>query len=111
MALTAIRTSSVNSATMMCSRSDLRRRMRSSGVMLTANPSQRNVPVLAPRVLELLGLERLQRLADPSPRAVRHDHVIDEAAIGGDEGIGELLAILLGARRDLGRIADVGAED
>ena len=47
--------------------------------------SQRNVAMLAPRILELLGLERRQRPADPPARAVRHDHVVDEAAIGGDE--------------------------
>src|SRR5207302_205518 len=73
--------------------------------------SQRDVAVLAPRVLEPLGLERRQRLADPPARAVRHDDVVDEAAIGGDEGIGEFLAIFLGARRDLLGVADVGAED
>jgi len=53
--------------------------------------------MLAPRVLELLGLERGQRPADPTTRAVRHDHVVDEAAIGRHERIGELLAIFLGA--------------
>src|SRR6185312_1675502 len=107
----AISTSRVNSATITCRRTDRARRWRSSGVRLTTRSSQRRVAVLAPRVLELLVLECGQRLADPPARAMRHDHVVDEAAIGRHERVGELLAILLGARRDLLCITDVGAED
>src|SRR5690348_700516 len=76
---------------------------RASGALPSA--SQRDVAVLAPRIVEALVLQRLQRLADPPPRAVRHDHVIDEAAVGRHERIGELLPVLLGARRDLGGFA------
>src|ERR1700761_7939855 len=107
MAFTAISTRSVNSATITCRRTDRPRFRRSSGEILKAPLSQWRVPVLAPRVLEFLVLERGQRLADPPARAVRHDHVVDEAAIGGDERIGEALAIFLGARGDLLGVADV----
>src|SRR5437899_8716046 len=101
-----------NNATSRCRRIERARRTRSSGMSLTGassegGPSQRDIAMLAPRVLELLGLERGQRPADPPPRAVRHDHVVDEAAIGRHERVGELLAIFLGALGDLVGIAEV----
>jgi hypothetical protein len=42
---------------------------------------------------------------------VRHDHVVDIAALGGDERRKETLLIFLGARGDLFRVAQIGAED
>ena len=65
--------------------------------------SQRDVPVLAPRVLHLLVAQHREAPADPLARLVRHDHVVDVAAAAGDERIGELLAVLGLARGDLGR--------
>jgi hypothetical protein len=54
--------------------------------------------VLAPRVVELLVLEHHQRAADAPARLVRLDDVVDEAALGRDEGVGEagLVFSLLG---------------
>lgn len=40
---------------------------------------------------------------------MRHDHLVDEAAFGGDEGIGEALFIFPGARGDLFRVAEFRA--
>ena len=62
--------------------------------------SERDVAVLLPRVLDLLVGQPAQRLGDAAAGAVRHDHVVDEAALGGDERVGEALAIFLGAGLD-----------
>src|ERR1035437_387486 len=62
---------------------------------------QRNISVLAPRILKFLALQHGQRAADALARFVRHDDVVNEAAAAGDEGVGELLAIFLGALGDL----------
>src|SRR5512147_2560045 len=62
---------------------------------------QRNVAVLAPRVVELLVAQHREAAADALARLARHDHVVDEAAAPGDERIGEGLAVLLLARREL----------
>src|SRR5437660_11883599 len=104
----AISTRRRSKATITCLRTMRPRLMRCSGDKRTAVRSQGYVAVLAPRVLELLGLERGERAAHPTPRAVRHDHVVDEAAIGRHERVGELLAIFLGALGDLGGVADIG---
>jgi hypothetical protein len=41
----------------------------------------------------------------------RWDHVVDKAAARRDEGIGEFLAVFLGARLDCGRIAEIAPKD
>src|SRR5918993_3329184 len=72
---------------------------------------KRDVPVLPPRVLDLLRRQPPQRVRHPAAGAVGHDDVVDEAAAGGDERVGEALAVFLGAGLDRGGVADVGAED
>src|SRR4029077_13077990 len=52
--------------------------------------SERNVAVLAPRVVDLLVGEHREGPADALPRLVRLDHVVDVAARAGNERIGEL---------------------
>src|SRR5215470_15227274 len=73
--------------------------------------SQRDVVVLLPRVLQALLPQHGESAAEAATGAVGHDHVVDEAARARNEGIGELLAIFVGARLDLGGVADVTAED
>src|SRR5262249_45149856 len=72
--------------------------------------SERNVVVLLPRVLERFRAQHRESPADASASGMRHDHVVDESAMTGDERIGELVAVLLGAGLDLGLIPDVAAE-
>src|SRR3546814_5353597 len=72
---------------------------------------QRHVAVLLPGILQLLVAQHVERPAEAPAGAVRLDDVVDEAARGGDEGVGELLAVRLGALGDLLGIAAVGAED
>src|SRR4030042_6158269 len=74
---------------------------------LPGRGSERDVAVLAPRVLDLLVVQHRERAAYPLARLVRHDDVVDVAAAAGDERVGELLAVFLGALGDLLRIADV----
>ena len=52
-----------------------------------------------------------QRARNAAPRRVRHDHVVDIAALGGDERRQKPVLVFLGARGDLVFVADVGAED
>src|SRR5438477_8709428 len=66
--------------------------------------SQRDVAVLAPRVVELLVAEHRQRPAQALAGLVGQDHVVDEAAVAGDERVGELLPVLLLAGGDPGRV-------
>src|SRR5210317_2190842 len=73
--------------------------------------SERNVVVLAPRVLELLLAQHRERAADALARRVWRDHVVDVTAARGDERVGELLAVGLGEAGNLVRVADVLAED
>src|SRR5678816_2006560 len=63
--------------------------------------SERNVAVLAPRIVDLLRGEHRQRPADALPRLVRLDHVVDVATRAGDERIGELGLVFGLARREL----------
>src|SRR5258707_15200182 len=100
MKFTGMSTRSASNATSTCLRTVRPRLTRSSGDMVTATRSQRDIAVLAPGVLELLGLERGKRAADPPTRAVRHDHVVDETTVGGHERIGEFLAVFFGALGD-----------
>src|SRR5436190_17968670 len=74
-------------------------------------PLQRDVAVLAPGVLYLLVAQHRERAADPPARLVRHDHVVDVAAVPRDERVRELLAVLGLARRELRRVALFLAED
>src|SRR5687767_12734987 len=74
-------------------------------------PSQRDVAVLLPGVGERLVAQHRKGAADSAAGAARHDDVVDETAMAGDEWIGEFLSVLLGARLDLGRIAAIVAED
>src|SRR5882672_8111621 len=57
--------------------------------MFCASPdrSQRNVPVLAPRIVDLLVAQHHERTADSLARLVRLDHVVDVAARAGDERV------------------------
>src|SRR5512137_2514854 len=67
--------------------------------------SERDVAVLAPRVLQLLVAQHRQRAADALARLVRLDHVVDVAAAAGDERVGEAVLVLGLARGELGRLA------
>src|SRR6478735_1032881 len=80
-------------------------------LIMRCGRSERNVAVLAPRVVELLGGEHRQRAADAFPRLVRLDHVVDVAARAGDERVGELFLVLGLARGELRRVALLVAED
>ncbi len=73
--------------------------------------SQRNIIVLLPRILELLVAQHGQRPRDALARRMRHDHLVDIAALGGDEGRQKALLIFGRTLGDLGRIVDIGAED
>src|SRR5262245_31483980 len=68
---------------------------------------ERYVVVLFPGVLDGLVAQHVERAADPSARVAGQDHLIDVAAFGGGEGIGEAVLILLDARGDLRRVAKV----
>src|SRR5262245_40793864 len=74
-------------------------------------PSEGNVRVLPPWVLELLLAQHRERPAEPPPRLARHDDIVDEPAVSGDERVGEFLPILLSALRDLLWVAEILAED
>lgn len=67
--------------------------------------------MLLPRVLELLVAQHGEGPADAAAGVARLDDVVDVAARRRHERVGELLAVLLGARLDLGQVADVAAED
>ncbi len=73
--------------------------------------SHRQIVVLAARHLHGLAAQHGERTGDARARGLRHDDVVDIAALGGDEGRQEALLVFAGARRDLFRVADVGAED
>src|SRR5260221_11617373 len=48
--------------------------------------SHRQIVVLPLRHLHGLALQHRQRAGNPPPRRMRHDDVVDVAALGGDEG-------------------------
>src|SRR6185295_11901236 len=58
-----------------------------------ANLLERDVAVLARRILVALGLEQLQRLDEPAPGVGGLDHVVDVALLRRDIGVGELRAV------------------
>src|SRR6476619_6348346 len=85
---------------------------KGSDVRVVRSPmSERDVPVLAPRVLELLVAQHHQGAADALAGLVRQDHVVDEATRAGDEGVGEAGLVFGFARGQLGRVVLVLAED
>ena len=53
--------------------------------------------------------QHVERAADAAARGARQDHLVDIAALGGDEGIGEALLVLVDALLDLLRVAQLGA--
>jgi len=59
--------------------------------------SQRDVVVLFPGVLQLLVALHLQRAGDGLAHAARQDHLVDIAALGGHERIGEARLTLVDA--------------
>jgi hypothetical protein len=67
--------------------------------------------VLPSRHLHLLPAQHRQRPRTARARRLRHDYVIDIAALGGDEGRQKPLLVFLGAAGDFFGVADVGAED
>ena len=66
--------------------------------------SQRNVAVLAPRVVELLVLQHGQRTGDALAGGVGHDDVVDKATGARHEGVGKLGLVLGFALGQLGRV-------
>src|SRR5579863_7118633 len=69
--------------------------------------SQRDVVVLLPRVLELLVAQHGERAREALARCVRHDHLVDIAALGGDEWREEGILVFFRFFSDLWRIVDV----
>ena len=67
--------------------------------------------MLLPRVSEFLVAQHRQRAGDAFAGVVRHDDVVDVTALAGYEGVGKLLAVLLGARGYFFGIANIFAED
>src|SRR5215207_5878243 len=61
---------------------------------------QRNVVVLLPGPLALLVAQHGERPGDPPPCRMRHDHLVDVAALGRHERRHEAVLVFLGARRD-----------
>ena len=78
-----------------------RRGWRSESCARLENSStyKRNVPVLLGGISIALGFERRQRRDQLPARLARHDDLIDEAALGGNERIGKLLPIFVDPRR------------
>ena len=81
------------------------------GLLLFAEQidSHRQIIVLPPRHLDVLVAQHGERAGDAPPRRVRHDHLVDIAALGGDEGRQEAVLVFLGTGGDLVGVADVGA--
>src|ERR1700678_4230072 len=74
-------------------------------------PSQRNIIMLLPGVLELLVPQHGERARKPPSRRVRQDHLVDIAPFGGHERRQEARLVFLGALGDLVRIVHVGAKN
>ena len=60
---------------------------------------------------KLLAAQHVEGAAEARAGRGRLDHVVDEAAAGGDKRVGEFLAVFLGARLDRRGVAEIGAED
>src|SRR3954466_8814675 len=78
---------------------------------MVAAPSEREVVVLLPGILELLVLQHGESPGDAARGSMRHDHVVDIAAAARDERCRELLPVFFRALLDLFWVADIGAED
>src|SRR5262249_14327424 len=76
-----------------------------------ATHSHRQIIVLAWRQFDGLAAQHRQGAREARARGVRHDHVVDIAALGGGKRRQKTLLVFLGARGDLLRVAEVGAED
>src|SRR5687767_4035373 len=72
-----------------------RRPLRLLLASIVRERSQGDVAVLLRRVAVGLVLEHLQGADDLAAGLARVDHVVEEAARGGDVGVGELRAVLL----------------
>jgi hypothetical protein len=48
-------------------------------------------------LFDLLVLQHLEGARDAALARVRHDHLVDIAALGGDERVGEAVFVVLGA--------------
>jgi hypothetical protein len=62
-----------------------------------ARAHNRQIVVLAYRHLDLLAPQHAERARQPSPGRARHDHLVDIAALGGDEGREEPVPVVPGA--------------
>src|SRR5580658_3457977 len=83
----------------------------SNSPAIGASRLERDVVVLLPGVGGLLVLQTLQGPHDPPAGAAGDDHIVEIAVRGGDERVGEVVAIVVLALRQLLGIAQVGAED
>src|SRR5215831_9523778 len=70
-------------------------------------PLEWYVVVLFPGVLDGLVAQHVECAADPSARVAGQDHLVDIAAFGGGEGIGEAVLIFPDTCGDLRRVAKV----
>src|SRR5262245_35514634 len=66
---------------------------------------KRDIVVFLPRIFELLVAQLAEAQRHPPPGRMRHDHLVDIAAVGGHERVGEPLLIFLGPLGNLGRVA------
>src|SRR5258706_15135011 len=73
--------------------------------------SKRDIIVLFPWVIDLLVAQHGKAAADPAPRGMGHDDIVDEAAGTSDKGCGELCVVFLGSLGNFFRVADIGAGD
>src|SRR4051812_20907622 len=80
-----------------------------------AEPSERNVSVLAPWPRLLLRQRGLERVDEDAARAAGLDHLVDVAALGGRVRVREALAVVLdqlfAPRLGVGGIVELLAED
>ncbi|MNE29259.1 hypothetical protein D3C80_1227340 [compost metagenome] len=67
-------------------------------------PSERYRVVFFPMRRYLLVAQRGKGAGDTATGRMRHDHLVDETALGGNEGIGETFFVFLRAGRDLVRV-------
>src|SRR5262249_56262768 len=68
---------------------------------------QRYIVVLLPGVLNRLVAQHVESAADASARVARQDHLINVAAFGGSEGIGEAVLVFFDTCGDFPWIAKV----
>ena len=73
--------------------------------------SHRQIVVLSPRHFDGLAAQHRQGARNARPGGARHDHVVDIAALGGDEGGEEPLLVFLGARGDFFELSETFARN